>query len=115
MSVTVKLNFIRHSAKKLRPFARIIKGKNLDTAISITAVLPNDSAKFINKALKMAAASAKDKAFMPADMIVSEVMATEGPRIKRIRANARGRANKFQKHIAHLTVSLTESKEKKDK
>ncbi|MBI4948107.1 50S ribosomal protein L22 [Candidatus Berkelbacteria bacterium] len=115
MAVKIKLNYVRHSAKKLRPFARIVKGKTLDNAIDITAVLPNDSARFINKALKMAAASAKDKAFVPGTMIVSEVMATEGPRIKRVRPNARGRANKYQKHIAHLTIALSEPVEKKGK
>lgn len=34
------------------------------------------------------------------------IMADEGPRIKRMRPNARGRSNRYQKHLAHLTLSV---------
>lgn len=110
MAVTVKLRYLRHSAKKLRPFARIFKGKNVDSAIDMSAVMTNDSAKFMNKALKMAKAAAVAKEFSSSNLVISEVFATEGPKIKRMRPNARGRGNAYQKHLAHLTVSLAESK-----
>lgn len=109
MSVTVKLNYIRHSAKKLRPLARLLRGKNVDWAISTTAVMPQDSAGFVNKLLKMASAAASQKELNPSQMVIGEMMATEGPKIKRMRPNARGRSNKYQKHLAHLTITLNEA------
>jgi len=106
MAVSVKLRYLRHSAKKLRPMARIFVGKSLDTALQSTALMTQDSAKFLHKALLMAQASAKDKE-LGDNLVVSAIMATEGPKIKRMRPNARGRSNAYQKHLAHLTVSLS--------
>lgn len=106
--ITVKLNYIRHSAKKLRPITRIMLGKNVDWAINTTAVMPQDSAGFVNKLLKMASAAAAQKELDPKTMVIGAMMATEGPKIKRMRPNARGRSNKYQKHLAHLTITLKE-------
>ncbi len=115
MSVTIKLKYLRHSARKLRPVTRLMAGKNLDLAIRETSVMPQDSAGFINKALRMAKAAAEQKALTGENVIVTQIFATTGPKIKRIRANARGRTNAYKKHLAHLTVvaDLAEPKVKK--
>lgn len=115
MAVTIKLRYLRHSAKKLRPYARIFKGKNLVAAIDSTSVMSQDSAKYLRKALLMAKASATAKEFEPEKMMISEIFATEGPPIKRMRPNAKGRSNKYQKHLSHLTVSLAEAEIKEKK
>jgi large subunit ribosomal protein L22 len=119
MSVTVKLRYIRHSAKKLRPYARLFAGKPLESSINKSMLMPQHSAQFIYKALLMARAAAESKEYNPAEMIISKIMADEGPRIKRLRPNARGRSNRYQKHLAHLTVCLDlpkdEPKEEKTK
>jgi large subunit ribosomal protein L22 len=106
MAVTIKLRYIRHSAKKLRPYARLFVGKPLQGSINKSMLMPQDSAQFIYKALLMARAAAESKEFKPEEMIVSMIMADEGPRIKRMRPNARGRSNRYQKHLAHLTLSV---------
>lgn len=114
MSVTIKLKYLRHSARKLRPVTRLMAGKSLDLAIRETAVMPQDSAGFINKALRMAKSAAEQKALTSDNVIVTQIFATTGPKIKRIRANARGRTNAYKKHLAHLTVvaDLVEPKAK---
>lgn len=114
MSVTIKLKYLRHSARKLRPVTRLMAGKSLDLAIRETAVMPQDSAGFINKALRMAKSAAEQKALTGDNVIVTQIFATTGPKIKRIRANARGRTNAYKKHLAHLTVvaDLVEPKAK---
>lgn len=111
MAVTIKLRYLRHSAKKLRPYARFFAGKPLEGAIQKSMVMPQDSAQFIYKALLMARAAAEAKEFKSADLVISSIMANEGPRIKRMRPNARGRSNKYQKHLAHLVVSVDVPKE----
>lgn len=109
MSVTVKLRFVRHSARKLRPVTALVRGKNLVEALNFTAVMPQDSAHNINKILKMAEAAAKQKEFDANQLIVSQISAIDGPKIKRQRPNARGRANRYIKHLAHLTVTVAEA------
>jgi large subunit ribosomal protein L22 len=109
MSVTIKLRHLRHSARKLQPVARLFQGKNLHEALSAVTVMPQHSAAHISKALKMAQAAAKQKEYNPDTLIVTEIFATSGPKIKRTRPNARGRSNRFIKHLAHLTVTLNEA------
>lgn len=110
MSVTIKLKMVRHSARKLAPVTKIIQGKNLLDAINQTAVMSQHSAHEINKALKMARAAATQKEFKADEMVVAQIFATQGPKIRRQRPNARGRANRYLKHLAHITVIVDEPK-----
>ena len=110
MSVQVKLNYVRHSARKLRPVLSVFVGQMLENAIDKTSLIPQDSARMLNKTLKMARAAAQEKQFNASDMVVTQAYATEGPRIKRTRPNARGRSNRYIKHVAHITVMLEERK-----
>lgn len=108
MAITIKLKQLRHSPRKLRPVARMLKGQPLEQALNQTSVMIQDSAKFIHKALKMAEASANQKALKLEQLIVGSIQANDGPKIKRMRPNARGRSNRYRKHIAHLVVTLQE-------
>ncbi|MEK7202378.1 MAG: uL22 family ribosomal protein [Patescibacteria group bacterium] len=110
MTVQVKLNYVRHSARKLRPVLSVFVGQMLESAIDKTSIMSQDSARFLNKTLKMAKSAAEQKEFSSSDMYVAQAFATEGPRIKRTRPNARGRSNRYIKHVAHITVMLEERK-----
>ncbi len=110
MAVTVKLRMVRHSARKLTPVTRIVQGKNLVEAINQTSVMPQHSAHEVNKVLKMAQAAATSKEFKVEDLVVAQIFATQGPKIRRQRPNARGRANRYLKHLAHITVIVDEAK-----
>ncbi|HUD20478.1 MAG TPA: uL22 family ribosomal protein [Candidatus Saccharimonadales bacterium] len=107
-TVTIHLKYLRHGARKIRPVARIFVGKNLEKAIDQTSLMLPDSAYFMNKALRMAKAAAEQKEFSPAEMIIKSVNVSEGPKIKRMRPNARGRSNKYQKHLAHILLTIEE-------
>ncbi len=111
MSVTIKLKYIRHSARKLNPVIRMFRGKNLERSIEETSIMPQHSAHFLNKAFKMAKAAATSKEFNSDKLVVSAISATTGPKIKRMRPNARGRSNAYIKHLAHITVTVDEAKE----
>ncbi len=106
MAITIKLRSIRHSARKLQPVVRFVAGKKLNEAINSTSVMSQDSAFQVHKALKMAEAAAKQKEFNTDELIVAQIFATIGPKIRRMRPNARGRGNSYQKYLAHLTVIL---------
>lgn len=111
MSVTVKLRFIRHSARKLAPVARMFVGKSLEKSIEETSIMPQHSAMFLNKAFRMARAAATSKEFTPDKLVVSTITTTTGPKIKRMRPNARGRSNAYIKHLAHISVTVDEVSE----
>jgi large subunit ribosomal protein L22 len=113
MAIKVKLAYVRHSARKLRPVMNAFVGHRLESAIDKTSLMAQDSARMLNKTLKMAKAAAEEKEFSASDMVVIQAFATEGPRIKRSRANSRGRTNRYVKHLAHITVMLEERKDKK--
>lgn len=103
-TVTVKAKYLRHSARKLAPMLKLVRGKKLTVAIDQTSVWPQQSAQMVNKLLKSAASAAEAKEFNRDELIVTELMASNGPKVKRIRANARGRANRYIKHLAHLKL-----------
>lgn len=113
MSVSVTLKYLRHSPRKIRPVAKLIVGKNLDQALNMTSIANNDSARFLNKALKMAQAAAKQKEFDPSEMKISQILANGGPKIKRMRPNARSYQNRYIKHLAHLTIIVDQEPAKK--
>ena len=112
MSVTVKLKFVRHSARKLIPVVNLFRGKNLLRSIEETSIMPQHSAMFLNKAFKMAKAAATAKEFNPDNLVISAISATTGPKIKRMRPNARGRSNAYIKHLAHIFVTVEEAPKK---
>ncbi len=110
-SVTVKLRYLRHSAKKLRPVGRQFVGKNLENAINATSVMSPDSARYLNRALRMAKAAAQSKEINPETAVITEIAASDGPKIKRMRPNSRGRSNRYIKHVAHLSVLVSSAPE----
>lgn len=113
MSVTVKLNFVRHSARKIQPVARIFRGKSLERSIIESSLMSQDSAYFLNKAFKMAKAAATAKEFDTDKLVITTISTTTGPKIRRVRPNARGRANAYKKHLAHILVTVEPAKEEK--
>jgi ribosomal protein L22 len=86
----------------------LLVGKNLGTAIDQTSVMSQDSARFLRQALLMARAAAEQKELVADNTTISAIMATEGPKIKRMRPNSRGRSNAYLKHIAHLNITVTD-------
>jgi len=110
MRVAVKLRYQPHSVRKFQPLTRQFRGQNLERAMENVSVIPNQSARLLFKAFKMAKAAAVGKELDEKKLVIDEVFATTGPRLKRVRANARGRSNRYQKHLAHLTVAVSEGK-----
>ena len=68
------------------------------------------AAKFISKALNSAVSnySQKNESFDPDSLYVREAYVDEGPKIKRFRPRAMGRAAKILKRTSHLTVIVGE-------
>src|SRR5918997_4860678 len=86
------------SARKIRPFAKLIRGRNADEALELLRFLPNKSARLLEQVLKSALGNAEDRgARNIEDLVVLESRVDGGPMMKRHRPRARGTAYPIKK------------------
>ncbi len=103
------LKFARISARKVKIVADLIKGKDVDEAISIVKFTPKASSEIIEKLLKSAIANAENNHDMKHESLyVAEIFANQGPTLKRIRPAAKGSAVRIRKRTSHITIVLKE-------
>ena len=99
----------RISARKVKIVADLLRGKNVDEALSIVKFTPKASSEIIEKLLKSAIANAENNHFMNrANLYVAEIYANQGPTLKRIRPAAKGSAVRIRKRTSHITIVLRE-------
>ena len=104
-----KVTFVRVSSTKAKIVLDTIKGKNVVEALGILAYTPRNAARVIEKVLESAVANAENNNGLDVSKLyVQEAYATQGPKLKRIRARAQGRAFRIEKQTSHITVVLNE-------
>ena len=95
--------------RKMRPFAHLIYGKNVDEAIEALRFYPNRGARLIEGVLKSAYGNAEDKGCQNLEaLVVHEIRIDGGPMFKRIQPRARGTAFGILRRLAHITVVLAD-------
>lgn len=100
------------TARKLRPFANLIRGKYADEALEALKYLPNRGARLMEAVLKSALGNAEFQDEREMDsLIVSEARVDGGPMFKRIHTRARGMAYRILKRLAHIHVSVAAPEE----
>ena len=98
------------SPRKIRMVVDLIRGRNVNEAYSILKFSKRGSTTPIEKTLRSAVANAQQKAdaegsYLDTDeLVVREAYVNEGPRHKRFRAGAMGRAAPRIKRTAHITI-----------
>jgi len=101
--------FADMSARKVRPFATLIRGRRADEALELLRFLPNKSARLLEHVLKSALGNAEDKgARYLDDLVVTESCVDGGPMMKRIQPRARGSAYPIKRRYSHIHVTLTD-------
>lgn len=101
--------FVRVSNTKARIVLDQIKGKSVGEAIGILAYSPRYASEIIAKVLKSAVANAENNLEMDVNKLyVEDVVANQGPTLKRIRPRAQGRAYRINKRTAHISIYLNE-------
>ena len=99
--------FARMSARKIRPFADLIRGKNVNEAFSILQFYPNRGARLLEKVLKSAFHNAEEqRAPKSSDLVVIDCRVNAGPMMRRWRPKARGMSMIIKKRTSHITVEL---------
>ena len=93
------------SARKIRPYADLVRGKFADEAIELLACYPSRGARLIEAVLKSAVANAEDqRAQNIANLEVLDIRIDGGPMSRRFRPKARGSSSIYLKRTAHITV-----------
>ena len=103
--------YIRTSAQKAGLVMDLIRGQNVNLALSTLRFARKRIARDIEKVLRSAVANAQQKDGASGDvdrMFVSTCYADQGPSQKRIRPAPMGRAFRIVKRTAHLTVHVAE-------
>ena len=97
------------SARKIRPFASLIRGRRADEAMELLRFLPNKSARLLEQVLKSALGNAEDRGARDIeDLVVVESRVDGGPIMKRIMPRARGTAYPIKRRISHIHVTLSD-------
>jgi large subunit ribosomal protein L22 len=98
------------SPRKVRLVADLIRGRGVNEAYSILKFSKKAASRPIEKTLRSAVANAQQKAdatgsFLDTDeLVVREAYVNEGPRLRRFRAAAMGRAAPRVKRTSQITV-----------
>ena len=106
-SIKAVAKYIRMSPHKIRRVLDQIRGRSYQEALMILEFLPYNASGPIWQVLHSAAANAKHNYGLDKKtLIIDTIFADEGPKLKRIRARAQGRAYKILKPTSHITVIL---------
>ena len=109
MRYTARHRFADMSARKIRPFATLIRGHRADEAMEALRFFPNKSARLLEQVLKSALGNAEDRGARDIDdLIVSESRVDGGPMVKRIQPRARGSANVVRMRYSHIHITLSD-------
>ncbi len=109
MEYRAKQRYADMSARKIRPFATLIRGRAADEALELLRFYPNKAARILESVLKSALGNAEDKGARDIDdLIVSESRVDGGPIMKRIMPRARGSAYPIKRRYAHVIIALSD-------
>ncbi|MCL4386272.1 MAG: 50S ribosomal protein L22 [Cyanobacteria bacterium] len=106
-SVKSVAKYIRMSPHKIRRVLDQIRGRSYQEVLMILEFLPYNAAGPIWQVVHSAAANANHNyGLEKKKLIIDEAFANEGPKLKRIRPRAQGRAYKILKPTCHITVVM---------
>jgi large subunit ribosomal protein L22 len=109
MEVRAVGKYLRISPYKVRLVADLVRGKKVDEALTILKFLPKKGGRLINKTLRSAVANAENTQSIDVDtLFIKTILVDEGPKLKRWRPRAMGRATRILKRTSHITMVLAE-------
>jgi len=96
---------VRQSPRKVSEVASIVRGRTVADALVILSHTHRRAASPVEKAISSAKANATYNHNIKEDtLVLKEVNVTAGPRIKRYRPAAHGRALPFQRKTSHIKI-----------
>ena len=107
MKVAANIKYLKISAQKLRLGADLVRGQRAVEAQELLENMPQKSARMVAQAIKSAIANAENNYGLTASgLVISEIKADQGPRLKRGMPRAKGAYGRIIHPMAHLKVVL---------
>ncbi len=105
MSVKAEAKGVRMSPRKVAEVAALVRGRTVADAVVILENTPRRAALPVLKTIKSAQANAAHNHNYKADTLrIVEITVNHGPRTKRFRPAAMGRALPYMKRSSHIRV-----------
>jgi len=115
MEVRAKLRYLKIAPRKVRLVIDLIRGLPLAEARNQLKFVHKRAAKPILKLLESAVANAKNNFNLDENnLYIKKITADEGPKLKRWRPRAYGRATQILKRSTHVTIILDEMEKKEE-
>jgi len=99
----------QQSPRKVRLIADAVRGKGLAEALKTLEFMPKKSAKVLHKLLSSALSNdnqSDPESALAGNYYIKTLMVDEGPRLRRFRPKAKGKADRFYRRSSHVTVEL---------
>lgn len=105
MAVKAESKGVRMSPRKVAEVAALVRGRSVADALVILEHTPRRAALPVIKTIKSAQANASHNHNYKADTLrITEITVNHGPRMKRYRPAAMGRALPYMKRSSHIRV-----------
>jgi large subunit ribosomal protein L22 len=106
MEIRATQKFVITSPRKLREVAALVRDLSPKDAVERLPYVQKRAAEPLRKVIRTAIANAKQANVDVEDLSLKEIQINEGPKLKRWRAGARGRAKPYEKRMSHIRVIL---------
>ncbi len=108
MEVTARLRHLQASPQKVRLVVDLIRGRDVEDAVSILKHTKKRAARSVEKLVRSAVANAenRDEDLDLERLYVKEIFVDGGPVLKRIWFTTMGRAFRKLKRQSHVTIKL---------
>jgi len=107
---------VRIAPRKISLVASLVRGRTVADALTILEHTPKRAARPVAKVIASAKANAVNTHGIDGNSLIIETLqVTAGPRLKRFKPAAMGRALPYQKKTTHITVVVTGDEKPKKK
>jgi len=104
--------YARISPRKARLLMNLVRGRDVDDAISLLRFSKQRASGMIEKVIRSAVANANEREVAPRNtLFVAQAWVDPGPVIKRFQPKDRGKAYPIKKRTSHLVVTLDQRSE----
>lgn len=116
MDIKASAKSVRISPRKVGVVAALVRGRTVADAITILEHTPRRSAMPVKKLIESARANALNNYNLVEDSLkLKSISVTPGPRLKRYKPAAHGRALPFEKKSSHIYVEVNGQKKQPKK
>jgi large subunit ribosomal protein L22 len=113
MEVAATLKYARLSAQKCRLICDLVRGMPVDRALDTLKFNTKKSAAVVRKVLESAIANAEHNEGADIDELrIAKIYADQGSTYKRMHARAKGRGCRILKPTCHITVVVSDERNK---